>query len=94
MTSLSPAPCDQSRHSICGTTRGAGGMPSTGTAEKVVILGRRHSASKIWMSALGWLSAWVVKVEPSGEDGGVMLDELGRHAAIRLPNPWSNEHVQ
>ena len=45
-------------YSICGTLRGAGGMPSNWNfAEKVVILGHRHSPSKIWMSALGWLSA-------------------------------------
>ena len=26
-----------------------------------------------------------------GEDGGVMLDELGHHATNSLPNPWADE---
>ena len=40
-----------------------------------------QSPSNDWMSVLGWLSAWDVKVEPSGGAGGAMLDELGHYAA-------------
>mmetsp|Transcript_110152 Transcript_110152/g.284650 ORF Transcript_110152/g.284650 Transcript_110152/m.284650 type:complete len:210 (+) Transcript_110152:528-1157(+) len=51
--------------SICGTPRGAGGMPSRwNLPSKLLSFVMARSPSKTWMSTPGWLSAYVVKVCP------------------------------
>ena len=73
--------------SICGTPRGAGGMPGRGGSARGVRLSRGHLALALQHVDLHLRLA----VRRGGEglrlpggDGGVALDELGHHAAQRL----------
>ena len=75
--------------SICGTSRGADGMPSNGTAEGCVLVAAPHPRK--WMSALAGSPHRPSRLNLLGEDAGVMLDELGRHATTKPPSTWANE---
>ena len=72
--------------SICGTPRGAGGMPSRWNLPSVLLYWAiSRSPCSTWISTLGWLSdGGREDLALAGRDGGVALDQLGEHAAERL----------
>ena len=79
-------------YSICGTLRGAGGMPSNWNLPRRLF----SWSSPLALENLDERSWLVVRIGRQGlsllgEDGGVMLDELGHHATNSLPNPWADE---
>ena len=81
--------------SICGTPRGAGGMPSRWNLPSVRLsraMGR--SPWSTWTSTDVWLSAAVENTRLLRRDGRVALDQPRHHAAQRLDAQRQRRHVE
>ncbi len=82
--------------SICGTPRGAGGMPiSWNTPSSRLSFAMARSPWKTLISTEVWLSAAVEKVFALAcRDGGVALDQLGEDAAEGFDAERERSHVE
>ena len=82
--------------SICGTPRGAGGMPSSRKVASFLLSDAiSRSPCSTTMSTDGWMSDAVEKIWVcDGRDGRVAVDHLGRHAAQGLDPQRQRRHVE